>query len=192
MTIAHTLWVFDAITGLRDLRNKSLPDVLNILNFDFLPNCVGPVPGKTDTISSAVATRATGTTIAPGRFDAVVFLVKDATQSFGPKVGGTGPGGADVLGQTFLGAAGGDVAEVYWDRCFSSREMAASIFHEAAHLKSGLGQSMHNQTVGAPHGGPGLRVLRANGASFSSPSYDDLDFYAAAIARPILLRRTIP
>src|SRR5215813_608381 len=102
MNISHTLWIFDAVKGLRDFRNKSLADVLSILNSDFLPNCVGPVPGKTDTISAAVATQANGRTIAPGRFDAVVFLVKDAAQSFGPKVGGTGPGGADVLGQTFL------------------------------------------------------------------------------------------
>jgi hypothetical protein len=192
MNIDHTLWVFDTIVGLRDFRNKSLPEVLNMLNLEYLSNCVGVVPGGTDTIVSAVATRVNGALIAPGRFDAVVFLVKDATHSFGPKIGGSGPNSPDVLGRTFLGASGGGLAEVYWDTCFSSKEMAAAIFHEAAHLKSGKGQEMHDQTVGRPHGGPGLRVLRANGASFASPSGDDLDFYSVAITKTIALRTRIP
>jgi len=49
-------------------------------------------------------------------------------------------------------------------------EAAAAIFHEAAHLKSGLGNAMRTARVGAPHGGPGLRVLGAVGGGKSAPS----------------------
>ena len=193
MNIDHTLWVFDTIVGLRDHRNKSLPDALKLLNGAYLSYCQGAVPGgSAHTIVSAIGKQVTGSQVSPSAFDAVVFLVKDPTQSFGPKIGGTAANQADVLGRTFLGAAGGGLAEVYWDLCRGNNELAAAIFHEAAHLKSGLGQQMHTATVGAPHGGPGLRVLRANGASFFAPSGDDCDFYSIAIPNRIALRTKPP
>ena len=194
MDIRHTLWVFDAVAGLKDFRNKSLPDVMDKLNREYLANCVGAVPhaGSTDKIVSADAKQVTGQTVPAGLFDAVVFLVKDDSQSFGPKIGGAFTSSPDVLGRTFLGTRGGGLSEVYWNKCYSSKELAASIFHEAAHLKSGLDNSMHNARVGAPHGGPGLKVLSANGSSFFSPSLDDFDFYSIAIPRHIIVRTRVP
>jgi hypothetical protein len=191
--VQHTLWIFDAIKGIRDRRFKDIATVLQRLNAAFLANCVGPIPGsRADSITSAVAQLVPTSVISPRAFDAVVFLVRDQTQSLAAKVGGTPPSSATTLGFTVTNIAGGGVAEVYWDLCQNNDELASSIFHEAAHLKSNLGDAMHLQKVGAPHGGPGLRVLSAKGASFASPSQDDLDFYASVIKKPVVLRTRPP
>jgi hypothetical protein len=96
------------------------------------------------------------------------------------------------LGATFLGSPQGGVAEVYVGRCRNDNELASSIFHEAAHLKSGMDESMHMAAVGPAHGGMALHVLTATGSNFSSPSGDDLDFYAKAIHRQIKIRVRVP
>jgi hypothetical protein len=191
-TIQHTLWVFD--TGLRDFRSKTIPDALSMLNGRFLSNCVGNV-GTSFRIDSAAATTATGSTISPGRFDAVVFLVRDVDQSVGARIGGDltqARNNRMILGNTFLGHPAGRLSEVYWDRCFNNNEAATAIFHEAAHAKSGLGGAMHTARVGAPHGGPGLRVLAEYGGGQVYPSEDDLDFYSDAITKPIVVRTQVP
>jgi len=192
-TIQHTLWVFDA--GVRDFRFKSIPGAIGMLNALYLSNCIGDT-GANFTVQSAVAMLAPGRMIAPQRFDAVVFLVRDPSQSLIAKTGGDimePSNNPKAAGFTVAGnSAVAGLAEVYWDRCFNNSEVAASIFHEAAHLKSGLGRSMHTQTVGAPHGGPGLRVLSDQGSSKGFPSEDDLDFYADAITKPITVRSLVP
>jgi hypothetical protein len=191
--IQHTLWVIDA--GARDFRYKTIPDAVRILNTVFFPNCLGDV-GTNFTIDAAIAQQATGT-ITPGAFDAVVFLVRDVTQSLpvtklSQTLTPTTVTNSKVLGNTWLGLAGGDLAEVFWDRVYSNQEAANSIFHEAAHLKSGQGDAMHTATVGAPHGGPGLKVLAAQGGGVINPSGDDFDFYMKAITSRITLRTKIP
>lgn len=192
-TIQHTLWVFDA--GARDFRSKTIPEAIGLLNALFLPNCVGDV-GVNFTINSAVATPVAGGPIAPGRFDAVVFLVRDVSHSLSAKIGAKLSANAQnnnmVLGSTFIGHPAGGLAEVFWDRCFNNNEAAGAIFHEAAHLKSGLADKMHTATVGAPHGGSGLKVLSAIGGKHAIPSYDDLEFYSNAITNQITVRTQIP
>lgn len=186
--ISHTLWVVPH--RLRDNGAKNMASVISRLNDLFLANCVGPVPGGVDRVVSAVARLGTAP-VAAARFDAVVFVVQERTLSLGQSLGGSPTTEANVNGKTFLGAAGGDLAEAYWGQCVNNEEAATTIFHEAAHLKSGKGNDMHTAKVGAPHGGPGLRVLRAS--SFSQvPSQDDLDFYTAAIARPITQWTRVP
>lgn len=193
-SVQHTLWVIDA--GARDFRYKTIPDAVRILNTVFFPNCLGDV-GTNFKIDAAIAQVATGTTITPGAFDAVVFLVRDVTQSLpvtklNQTLKPSTVTNSKVLGNTWLGLSGGGLAEVFWDRLFSNQEAANSIFHEAAHLKSGLDDAMHTATVGAPHGGPGLRVLAAQGGGVISPSGDDFDFYMKAITNRIALRTKIP
>ncbi|MGP0020921.1 MAG: hypothetical protein ACLPHP_20300 [Candidatus Sulfotelmatobacter sp.] len=192
-TIQHTLWVFPV--GLRAFRFATIPEAMTLLNGLFLSACNGSNVGNF-TISSAVGTVATGSSISPAAFDAVVFLVRDPSQSLMPRVGATVPATVVndpmVLGFTSIGQSGGPLAEVYWDRCFSNNEAAGAIFHEAAHAKSGLGNSMHTQTVGAPHGGPGLRVLSARGGKFPAPSGDDIDFYSNNIPKQITVRTQVP
>jgi hypothetical protein len=190
-TINHTIWLVD--TGLRDFRHKSIPETLGRINGIFLSNCIGNV--ATDTIVSATARLAATVPITTARFDAVVFLVRNVAQSLAPRIGRSPTRALNdpsVLGTTFLGSPGGGLAEVYWERCFSDSEAASAIFHEAAHLKSGLGEAMHIQKVGARHGGWGLRVLTEKGGAFPFPSEDDLDFYSSAITKPILLRSAVP
>lgn len=188
--IQHTLWVLPH--KLRDNASKTMTMVIARLNALFLANCLGPVNGGADQVVTAVARLAAGPTVPAANFDAVVFIIQERLHSFGPAVGGSAATENNVAGRTFLGARGGDLAEVYWGQCVSNGEAAAAIFHEAAHLKSGQGNDMHTATVGAPHGGKGLRLLRAS--SFSDvPSEDDLDFYRAAIARRIIpLRTSVP
>lgn len=191
-TIQHTLWVFPV--GLRAFRFATIPEAMNLLNGLFLSECKGNVGNFT--ISSSVGTVASGSTITPAPFDATVFLVRDPSQSLMPRVRATVPANVVndqmVLGFTSVGQSGGPLAEVYWDRCFNNNEAAGAIFHEAAHAKSGLGDSMHTQTVGAPHGGPGLRVLSARGGKFPAPSGDDIDFYSNNIPKQINVRIQIP
>ena len=157
-------------------------------------DCLGVVPGGTDRITSAAAKLAASASIAPGRFDAVVFLVKDVSSSLRAVIPGVPltPLGPAVTGNTVLRVSGGGLAKVYWNRCFNDKEVAWAIFHEAAHLKSGLAGQMHTAVVGPPHGGPGIRVLTAAGAGASSPSSDDFEFYMMAIAKQITVRTRIP
>ena len=169
MAFQHILWVFD-LAG-PDTEFKKRDEALLKLNADYLANFG-------DAIAHAEAKWVdSNATIAPNKFDAVVFLIGDIRQSLAKKLGGTPPQKMTALGSTLLGATGGGLAEVYWDRCINSFEVAGSIFHEAAHLKSEQDDSMHNAD--------GVRVLRADGGSFRDPSWGDLDFYEAAIKRPI-------
>lgn len=190
--IDHTLWVINA--SARYMGQKSLDTVMSRLNSLFLANCVGDVNANF-AIGSATGTLAPPP-ITPAQFDAVVFLVGDVSRSLGPKIGqqvrATTVRNPLVLGTTFLSVPGGGLAEVYWDRCFNNEEAAGAIFHEAAHLKSGLDDPMHTWKSPVPHGGAGLKVLSATGGKFPVPSWDDFEFYSSAITKQITVRTTIP
>ncbi len=194
--ITHTIWIFQV--GLRGSRYVSMDDVLAQLNTLYLPNCLDPVTigADTFTITAANAQLAQGNTITPGPFDAVIFLVRDVQQTLVTRLNSTLP--ADIvnnrmkLGHTTLGFSTGGLAEVFWERCQNSREAAASIFHEAAHLKSNMDNSMHTVKVGGPHGGPGLRVLSALGSAATWPSWDDFEFYNNQIPKRVTLRTQVP
>ena len=179
MSIMHIVWIFDLAGA--DTQFKNRDDTLQTLYGNYLANCLD------DGISFASGTWVTSNTIiAPGKFDAVVFVVTDVNASVGAHVGGNVQNlASNALGNTVLGATGGGVAEVYWDRCFNNDEVAQAIFHEAAHLKSNQGEGMHTARRG-------LRVLRKDGSSFKFPSWDDLEFYSAAIKQPVTLRRRVP
>ena len=173
---------------------KSLDAVMSRLNSLFLANCVGGVNANF-VIGAATGTLATPP-ITPAQFDAVVFLVGDVGRSLAPKIGRqvkpTTVSNPLVLGTTYLGQPGGGLAEVYWDRCYNNEEAAGAIFHEAAHLKSGLDDPMHTWKSPVPHGGPGLKVLSATGGKYPTPSWDDFEFYSSAITSQITVRTTIP
>lgn len=190
-TIQPTLWVFPV--GRRAFRYATIPEAISLLNGIFLSDCNGNVGNFKVT---AVGTVATGSTISPGPFDAVVFLVRDAPQSLMPRVGAAAPitvvSNRMVLGFTSLSLSVGPLSEVYWDGCNSNNEAAAAIFHEAAHAKSGLDNAMHTATVGVPHGGPGLRALSALGGKSPLPSKDDLDFYSNVVPKQITVRNHVP
>lgn|SRR5579871_845733 len=189
LTIRHTLWVFNA--GVRSFRRTTIPEAINLLNALFLSNCVGNV-GANFTIASAMGTQAPGAPISPGPFDTVVFLVEDVANSVIANRAGPLPARvlnrATTLGYTVIGQTGGPLSEVYWSRLFNTNEAAGAIFHEAAHAKSGMGDSMHDVKVGGPHGGPGLKVLSAVGGKFPIPSWDDLEFYQNQIPKTITVR----
>jgi hypothetical protein len=67
-------------------------------------------------------------------------------------------------------------------------EMAASIFHKAAHLKSHGDPGIH--VFVTPN--VGVKVLSATGAHFTLPSSDDLDYCIAHILSTIALRTAAP
>lgn len=187
MGIQHTLWMFD-MAG-RDDAYKTRDQVKKIIDAIYLANC-------NDGIDNAFSKWiAYGETIAPNRFDAVVFVIDDTRHSLVRKIGGD-VSDADqsptVLGTTALGATGGGLAEVYWDRCVNHYEVAGAIFHEAAHLKSDMGKEMHDWKSPAQSGGMALRILSAKGGTYQYPSWGDLTFYEAAVKRAITLRTKAP
>jgi hypothetical protein len=191
-TIQHTLWVINA--SARAMIFKSLDVVISRLNNLFLANCVGDVNAN---FAIGAATGALATPpITPAPYDAVVFLVGDVGRSLGPKIGQqvkpTTVSNPLVLGSTFMAGSVAGLAEVYWDRCINNEEAAGAIFHEAAHLKSGLADAMHTWKSAVPHGGPGLKVLSATGGKFPTPSWDDFEFYSNAITKQITVRTNIP
>ncbi|GAC1420593.1 MAG: hypothetical protein NVSMB6_22300 [Burkholderiaceae bacterium] len=176
-TINFTLWLFDLV-GLTDVKQNEISE---ILNGRFLGNCRDARIVSTRTKWAPTPQ----STIAPLKFDAVVFLVNNFRQSLLPIVGGARPApGSESLGTTALGASGGGMAEVYWKRCVNISEVCTSLFHEAAHLKSGKGGEMHDA--------PGVRALAKKGSTAIHPSWSDLEFFTAAIKRPVQVRTKVP
>ena len=179
MGVQHTLWIFDMAGANSQFKDRG--EVLKIINGLFLANCNAGIDSAT---ARWVASNAI---IAPGKFDAVVFVIDDIRHSLVKKLGGStdrASKNSTVLGTTLLGATGGGLAEVYWDRCVNNSEIAGAIFHEAAHLKSEQDESMHTAKE--------VRILSAKGGQHQHPSWGDLEFYEAAIKRAITLRTKVP
>jgi len=176
MAINFTMWIFD-IVGVPNRED----DISSLLNTNYLGLCTDGTVAATN-----VRWAASGDVIAPAKYDAVVFLISNPKASLTPLIGGNATRAVKkdtVRGLTTLGATGGGLAEVYWDRCYNLNSVASSIFHEAAHLKSGKDDAMHNT--------PGVSILSERGG-FDFPTWEDLDFFSAAIKRPITLRRRVP
>ena len=178
MGVSFTMWIFNHV----DISDVKQDEISNILTSNYLSKC------RNKSVTAATTRwAAQGATIAPGRFDAVVFLVSRPFGTPCQTVGGSMTRvrlNSDIRGLTVLGASGGPVAEVYWDRCARLFEVPDAIFHEAAHAKSGLDDPMH-QT-------PGVRTLSEKGSLTGNPSDADIRFFAKAILRPIPLRRAAP
>jgi hypothetical protein len=188
--IAHALWIFDLTSTAHLTCNQvqTITRTLSILNDLYLANCTNA------SIDSAKAVATTAGSISPGLFDAVVFLVPDTNDSIIAKIGQSIDqviNDPQKVGLTVTGMVDGGVAEVYWNRLVNDDEVAASIFHEAAHLKSDGDPAMH--TFHSPGmGGAGVRVLAARNYQFQSPSFDDLIFYSDHIPKQIKLRTRVP
>jgi hypothetical protein len=196
MGISHTLWIFDLTSSsyLTSGSNQTLNGTLNVLNGLFLQPCMTDPNIAVDT---AIAVFAGGTSISPGANDSVVFLVPDVGQSEIVKASGDNSAAvsnATMLGLTSTPMVNGGVAEVYWGRCYNDYEVAGSIFHESAHLKSNNDPTMHTFSSGGGWGGTGVRVLSDHGASLAQkgPNNDDLVFYVAHIPTTIPLRISAP
>ena len=90
--------------------------------------------------------------------------------------------GPKVLGKASIGGLP-SLAEVYWNRCVSSLEVAGAVFHEAAHGMSQQADGMHS-FVAPGAGTTRVRVLAAQQPGIAQfPSWGDLVFYEAAIKR---------
>jgi hypothetical protein len=117
--------------------------------------------------------------------DVVVYLVPDPKRSVIKANGGSVQMADDdhVLGLTDLNL---QICEVYFDRAFdgSPKEIAGAAYHEAAHLKSNLDNSMHSRQAGFFGASPDY-----NG----SPTPNNTSFFAQNISRQLRqVRRTIP
>ncbi len=183
--IHFTLWVFDCV-GLTDVK---LADLKLILDTVFL----SPMKAKNKSIVSARAKMVDRSeTIAPSKFDAVVFLttigfrgsgsiIKIATGNVDEAIGDdTKAGLTDVF------APGGGVSEVYWYRNTFLTDVAGSIFHEACHLKfqEKNKEEMHNSSVNGQH----VRVLARRAPSLAHPNNADLVIFASKVPHAVKLR----
>jgi len=118
--------------------------------------------------------------------DVVVYLVPDPKRSVIKANGGSVQMALEddlVLGLTDLNL---QICEVYFDRAFdgSPKEIAGAAYHEAAHLKSNLDNSMHSRQAGFFSAKPDY-----NG----SPTANNVNFFAQNISRQLrLTRRTLP
>jgi hypothetical protein len=137
-------------------------------------------------VNTSVSWVGANESIAPGKFDAVVFVVPDLRYGLLARIGGSTERAMKsdrVFGTTALGHPMGGMAEVYWERCKNTEDVASSILHEAAHLKSGLDDKMHQAKD--------VRIFSEAGTG-RSLSWGDIDFYKAAIQRPVRLRTRVP
>lgn len=118
--------------------------------------------------------------------DIVVYIVPDIKRSVIELNGGSAAiprSNEMILGLTDLNL---NVCEVYFDRAFqgSAKEIAGSAYHEAAHFKSDMDDSMHNGQDG----------LLTNSPDYNgSPTTRNTDFFVRHIPRKVQLQwRRIP
>jgi hypothetical protein len=189
MAFIHTFHVFDVAPDSDKFRDKNVVRA-NLQNF-FLQYI-----NDNDITSSRLVWINGATTPfinpAPAPNDTVVFLSLFNRGFKQPQLsilaGGTlADTPTTALGVTQLGLPRGGFAEVFWDRCVNHDEITSSLFHEACHLRSGMGKEMHEWKSG--FGGRGISVLKEKGSSNKLPSYDDLQFYTDAVKKPVSIQR---
>jgi len=116
--------------------------------------------------------------------DVVVYLVPDPKRSVIKANGGSVQMADDdhVLGLTDLNL---QICEVYFDRAFqgSPKEVAGAAYHEAAHLKSNMDNSMHSKQAGFFGASPDY-----NG----SPTATNTSFFQNISRQLRQVRRTLP
>jgi len=96
------------------------------------------------------------TTPTLGDTDAVVYVVRNLSKSvISSKKGSVAIAetNTNILGLTDLNLK---ICEVYFDRLYegSSKELSGAIYHELAHIKSNMDNSMHNNQDGFLKGSP--------------------------------------
>jgi len=184
MRISHTLWLFDLAGA--DTKFKTKTDVAKFIQFAYLDNMRDDAKSLNGIVSADVRWVAATESIAPTEFDAVVFVVTDPRYGLTARVGGSTAEAMtkdNVYGLTNLDHPIGGLAEVYWDRCRNTEDVASSILHESGHLKSGQSKKMHTAK--------GVRIFSETGTG-KSLSWGDIDSYKAAIKRPVRLRTRVP
>jgi len=113
--------------------------------------------------------------------DVIVYVVANANTSVIAASGGTvarAIADTNILGITDLNSK---ICEVYFDRCFqgSPKELAGAAYHEAAHIKSNMDDTLHNGQDGFLKGSPDY-----NG----SPSKKNAAFMALHLGKKVNLR----
>jgi hypothetical protein len=184
MRIAHTLWLFDLAGA--DAAFKTKAEVQKFIQGAYLDNMLDDAGAPHGIASASVRWVSAAEVIAPAKFDAVVFVVPDVRYGLLKRVGGSTEQAMQdttVFGTTALDHPMGGMAEVYWERCKNTEDAASSILHEAAHLKSGQSDKMHSAKD--------VRIFSKTGTG-RSLSWGDIDFYKAAIRRPVKLRTRVP
>ncbi len=96
------------------------------------------------------------TSPALGETDAVVYVVRNISKSVISAKGGSvaiAESNTNILGLTDLNQK---ICEVYFDRLYegSSKELAGACYHELAHIKSNMDNSMHTNQDGFLKGSP--------------------------------------
>jgi len=110
--------------------------------------------------------------------DILVYVVPDVNKSVIAANGGNvdiPKANTNVLGMTDLNT---NICEVYFDRTFqgSAKELAGAAFHEAAHLKSQMGNEMH---------GPQDGFLKAAPDYNGIPSKSKITFMSPRIGKQV-------
>lgn len=191
MAIPFRLWVLDTV-GLTDVKRE---DLRNLTDRNFMI----PLRGV-DMAAGNVRVVGLDEAIAPGRFDAVVFLTTIGFRGAGSimKLAGVSPEEAieneSIEGLTDARLKGGGIAEVYWNRCETLSQVASAIFHEAGHLKfqETFRDQMHG-SVGSD-GKTKVHILGKHlGKGFSQlPNIADIQVFKSKIPNVIVLRTRMP
>ncbi len=113
--------------------------------------------------------------------DVIVYVVANANNSVIAANGGSAAravADTNILGLTDLNAK---ICEVYFDRMFqgSPKELAGAAYHEAAHIKSNMDDTLHNGQDGFLKGSPDY-----NG----SPSTKNTAFMANHLGKKVSMR----
>ena len=121
-----------------------------------------------------------GTTPALADTDVVVYMVRNINKSVIAAQGGSvavAEANTNIMGLTDLNKK---ICEVYCDRLYedSPKELSGAIYHEAAHIKSNMDNTMHTNQNGFLGGSPDY-----NG----SPTDDNTAFMAKHIGRKLTM-----
>jgi len=115
--------------------------------------------------------------------DVIVYLVRNISKSVISANGGNvtlAQNNDKVLGLTDLTLK---ISEVYFDRLYdgSAKELAGAAYHEAAHIKSNMDNSMHTNQDG---------FLKASPDYYGTPSDSNNAFLATNLGRKLSMKTT--
>lgn len=115
-----------------------------------------------------------------GETDAIVYMVKSVGSSVISKQGGSvaaAEADGNTLGLTDLNKK---ICEVYFDRMYegSSKELSGAIYHEVAHIKSNMDNTMHKDQDG---------FLKAAPDYNGSPTDGNTEFMAKHLGRKVTM-----
>jgi len=112
--------------------------------------------------------------------DVIVYVVRDISKSVISKQGGSvaiAEADGNIMGLTDLNKK---ICEVYFDRIYqdSSKELAGAIYHEAAHIKSNMDNSMHTNKDG---------FLKAKPDYYGDPTDDNNSFFGGHLGKKVTM-----